>query len=308
MINISVVVPIFNEEKNILALLSRIQSTLNLIDVNYEILFCADPCTDNSIEIILDARKRDPRIKLLVMSRRFGQPAATLAGLMSSIGEVAVVIDADLQDPPELISQMYQKFLDGYDVVHTRRAKRLGENWLRIGITHVGYWLINKLSYTDIPRNTGDFKLLSRKVLNQLVLYTEFNLFIRGLISSIGFRQCSIEYVRDARYGGDPHYSQIWGSIPQALNGIFCYSNKPLHYITLLGFFSATLSFISIVFFVAAKLFGAPFASGIPSILICISFFSGLILFSLGVIGEYIGRIFDEVKNRPRYIIECEFL
>jgi glycosyltransferase involved in cell wall biosynthesis len=306
-IEISVVVPIFNESENIDHLLERLKSTLESISPHYEIIFSADPCSDDTVEKILAVRKLDQRIKLITMSRRFGQPAATMAALSRSMGKCCVLIDADLQDPPEFIIDLYKKHKEGFDVVHARRSKRIGENFIRLAITHVGYWVINQLSTTNIPRNVGDFKLISRRVVDEVTKLNESNIFIKGLVSFVGYRQISIDYIRDARYSGVPHYSQLWGSIPQSLNGIYCYSNKPLHLVSLLGVASTLGAFLLIILFIIAKLLGTPFASGLVTIVVVVAFFSGLILFSIGILGEYIGRIFDEVKGRPRYIVESEY-
>jgi glycosyltransferase involved in cell wall biosynthesis len=305
---LSVIIPVFNESTNIDELISRLDNVFNKLNINYEIIFSADPCTDDTIEKILSYRENNSNIKLIKMSRRFGQPAATLAGLASSRGDCIVFMDADLQDPPEVLVPLFNKFKDGYDVVHAKRIKRLGENPLRLLITHIGYKVINSLSTTSIPRNVGDFKIISRRVANEILKLRESNIFIKGLVSFVGFSQTSIDYIRESRFSGNAHYSQLWGSIPQALNGIYCYSNKPLHFLSILGFTSASISFLLITAFIIFKLSGAPIASGITSVLVLISFFGGLILFSIGVLGEYIGRIYEEVKLRPKYIIEKEYL
>lgn len=305
---LSIIIPVFNESSNIDELVCRLLSNLKKLNVDYEIIFSADPCSDDTIEKILAYHKKNSNIKLIQMSRRFGQPAGTMGGLAASKGDCIVFMDADLQDPPEFIASLFEKFKEGYDVVHAKRIKRLGEHPIRLFVTHIGYKVINSLSSTSIPRNVGDFKLISRRVANEILNLRESNIFIKGLVSFVGFNQTTIEYVREARFSGDAHYSQIWGSIPQALNGIYCYSNKPLHFLSILGFISAAISFILISAFVYFKISGAPIASGITSVLVLISFFGGLILFSIGILGEYIGRIYEEVKGRPRYIIDKEFL
>lgn len=305
---ISIIIPVFNEATNIDELINRLLKVCRNLNINYEIIFSSDPCTDDTIDKILSYRDLNRNIKLIKMSRRFGQPAATLAGLAASKGDCIVFMDADLQDPPEVIITLFNKFKEGYDVVHAKRSKRLGENPLRLFITHIGYKFINSLSTTSIPRNVGDFKIISRRVANEIIKLRESNIFIKGLVSFVGFNQTSIEFIREPRFSGKAHYSQLWGSLPQALNGIYCYSNKPLHFLSILGFFSASISFLLIAAFVIFKLSGAPIASGITSILVMVSFFGGLILFSIGILGEYIGRIYEEVKGRPRYIVDREFL
>ena len=305
---ISVVVPVFNEETNVLALIDRLLEVFKTLNCEYEIIFSADPCSDNTIPILLQQRQCNNAIKLITMSRRFGQSAATIAGLKASTGDCIVVIDADLQDPPEVIIKMAERFKEGYQVVHARRSKRLGENIIRLVITSMGYLLINILSSTNIPKGVGDFKMLSRKVVNNILDLKEANIFFKGLVSHVGFNQVIVDYVREPRYSGVAHYSQLWGSIPLALNGIYCYSNKPLYFISLVGFLASSISFLIILAFVLSKVFGAPIASGITTVVTLLCLFSGLILFSIGILGEYIGRIFDEVKGRTRYIIDEEYL
>ena len=307
-IELSYIVPIYNESSNIDELILRILKVTEKITTEYEIIFCADPCTDDTIEKIQNYHLINNKIKLILMSRRFGQAAATMAGLSFCKGNCSVILDADLQDPPELTLSLYDKFLNGYDVVHAKRIKRLGENKIRIFITHIGYKIINYLSSTSIPANVGDFKLISRKAINEINKLHESNIFIRGLVSFVGFKQTYVEYIRDKRLSGKPHYSQLWGSIPQALNGIYCYSNKPIYFISLIGIISAIISLFIIIIFVFLKLSGSPIASGITSVLVLISLFGGLILFSIGILGEYIGRIYEEVKSRPRYIVESLLL
>ena len=301
---LSIVLPIYNEEKNVNELLSRLHKTLNGLELNYEIIFCLDPCTDSTEKLLLEARKNNRHIKLITMARRFGQPAATIAGIQHSKGEFVVIMDSDLQDPPEIIPQLFQKISEGYEVVHARRIKRLGEKRLRLIITNIGYLCINKLSTTSIPRNVGDFKIMTRKFVNNLLALNEYNIFIKGLVSYVGYRQGFVDYIRDARFAGVAHYSQLWGSIPLALHGIICYSNRPLQLISLCGFFTSLVSFVLMIVFLLLKISGHTNVTGLTTILVLISFFSGLILFGMGVLGEYIGRIFDEVKGRPRYIVD----
>jgi dolichol-phosphate mannosyltransferase len=305
---ISAVLPIYNEEKNISELINRLTKALSIISEKYEIIFAADPCTDNTENKIKQARSGNHKIKMIVMSRRFGQQAATLAGIKVAKGQYIVILDSDLQDPPELIPDMYQKIFEGFQVVHARRVKRLGEKKLRLVITHIGYWLINRLSYTDIPRNVGEFKIMTRKFVYELLELKEYNIFLKGLVSYVGYKQGFVDYVRDARFSGEPHYSQLWGSIPLSLNGIICYSNKPLQVISLVGILFSIISFILMITFIIMKIFGFIPIGGLATVLVMLSFFCGLILFSIGILGEYIGRMFDEVKGRPSYIIEKNYL
>ena len=305
---ISIVIPAYNEVSNVSEICIRLKSVLSKITDDYEIIFCVDPSSDGTEQLILKLRDDDPRIKMLLMTRKFGQPAATMAGLAKCKGNCVVVMDCDLQDPPSLIVDMYNRYISGYDVVHTRRVKRYGEKCIRLVITHLGYLVINRLSNTDIPRNVGEFKLLSRRAIDTLLTVKDKNIFLKGLVSYIGFKSTILDYERESRYSGMPNYSQLWGSIPLALNGIFCYSNKPLQYLTFAGFLIFTFSLLIVFAIILAKLWGANFASGIPSVMALISIFGGAILFSIGLVGEYIGRIFEEVKDRPRFIIDEEYL
>ena len=308
MTKISMVLPVYNEIDNLPELIRRLRLSLGGITDDYEILFCVDPCSDGTENLILKYRDEDSRIKMILMSRRFGQPAATIAGLEKCSGDCAIIMDCDLQDPPELIPAIYEEFSKGVDVVHTRRTKRFGENLLRLMITHVGYFVINKLSDTSIPRNVGDFKLLSRRAIDAVKTLKDQNIFVRGLVSYVGYKCSFIDYVRDRRYAGIPSYSQLWGSIPVALHGIFCYSNKPLYYLTLFGLGSFLLALLFIVVVLFLKLTGVSFASGVPSILGLIALFGGANILAVALVGEYVGRVFNEVKDRPRYIIDTEFM
>ena len=304
MTKISVITPVYNEEKNIKVFLKRIISTLEKITNEYEIIFALDPSKDKTEELILEEIEKNKRIKLIVFSRRFGQPSATMAGLKFSTGECTVIIDCDLQDPPELINDMYSKMLDGFDVVYAKRKSRKGETSIKKLITKLGYSLINKISDIDIPKSTGDFRIMTKKIVDYLNQFDEPNTFLRGLVAYIGFKQTYIEYDRDERFAGQSKYNKYIGSIKIAFNGIFGFSSKPLFAMSLIGFLFAFVSFSLGIYYIIVKLIDQTVTPGLPSTILFITFFSGLQLIGLGILGEYIGRIHDDVKKRPKYIIE----
>jgi polyisoprenyl-phosphate glycosyltransferase len=307
MSKISVVIPVYNEEENIKTFLERTVATINKIKIDYEILFIADPCEDKTEEIIKEHISKNSKIKLIVLSRRFGQPAATMAGIQNITGDRCVIIDCDLQDPPELIFDMNKKIDDGFDVVLTRRKSRKGETIIKKIITKVGYIFIEKITDIKIPKDTGDFRIISKKIIENLKKFKEPNAFLRGLVAYVGFKQTFIEYDRDERLEGNSKYNKYLGSIKIAFNGIFGFSSKPLFLMSILGFSFALLSFLVGIYYIIIKLIDPNVTPGLSSTILFITFFSGLNLFGLGLLGEYVGRIYDEVKGRPNFIIDKKF-
>jgi glycosyltransferase involved in cell wall biosynthesis len=303
-IELSVVIPAYNEEGNVERVYDRLRTVLDGIDPNWEIIFAVDPSTDMTEELITELNGRDARIKLLRFSRRFGQPMATLAGLEASSGRAVVVIDCDLQDPPELIPDLVAKWREGYEVVYAQRRNREGETLVKRLVSAVGYRVIARIADVDIPKNTGDFRLMSRRVVEHVVALKESHGFLRGLVGLVGFRQTSVLYDRDARAVGAGKYNRFLGSLVIGLNGIFGFSNYPLRLISAMGVFFSLIAFILAVVDFVLKVSGFPFPIGNATIVITVTFFSGLQLLSVGVMGEYIGRIHDEVRERPKYIIE----
>ncbi|EKN3733185.1 glycosyltransferase, partial [Yersinia enterocolitica] len=284
--------------------LQRTEAVFLKMGVTYEIIFALDPSPDKTEEIILEEINRNSNIKLMVFSRRFGQPAATMAGILSCIGETCVVIDVDLQDQPELIEPMYSKLQEGYEVVCAKRRSRKGETLIKRIIAHLGYGLINKLSDVEIPRNTGDFRIMTRRVIEELRRLNECHGFLRGLVAYVGFKQAFIEYDRDERYAGKGNYNRFTGSFKIGLNGLISFSSKPLFVMSISGFVLAGLSFLIGAWYVFQKLIGIDITPGLPTTILIISFFAGVQLLGLGLIGEYVGRIYDEVKRRPMYILD----
>ena len=302
---ISVVIPAYNEEANVARVYERLATVFARLADDWELIFSVDPSTDRTEERILELRAADPRVKMLRFSRRFGQPAATLAGMEAAAGDAVVVIDCDLQDPPELIAEMVARWNEGYEVVYAQRRTRAGETLAKRVVAAVGYRVIKRVSDVDIPANTGDFRLMSRRVVDNVVALREEHGFLRGLVALVGFRQTSVLYDRDPRAAGDSKYNRFFGSLvigherdrgllalPAApdLDGRRC--SCPCS--------PGSLGFIYLVM----KIAGFPFPTGNPTIVLLICFFSGIQMLSLGVMAEYVGRIYDEVKRRPRFILE----
>jgi len=302
-IDISIIVPVYKEEANIRPFLARMEPVLSSISERYEIVFCLDPSPDRTEEVIQTEIARNRRVKLVVFSRRFGQPAATMAGIALATGKACVVIDVDLQDPPEVIPQMYAKMAGGFDVVYAKRKSSSSETLTKRLISWVGYGVINRMSDVRIPRNTGDFRIMSRRVCEELTRLNEGHGFLRGLVAFVGFPQAFVEYDRDPRHAGTGHYNRFTGSLKIGLNGIISFGSRPLQLMSILGFIVAGLSFVVGAYYLCGKLFGVDYSAGLPTTVLVVTFFSGVQLLSLGLMGEYVGRIYDEVKQRPKYII-----
>ena len=301
---LSIVVPVFREEKNLPEFLRRIQPILDGVSPDYEIIFALDPSPDRTEDVILEARARDPRLKLLKFSRRVGQPMATLAGMEYSRGDAVIVMDVDLQDPPELILEMVARWREGFDVVLPQRRHRTGEPWIKKVVAATGYKVINKIADVKIPPNTGDFRLMSRRVVQEVVRLKESHGFLRGMVAVVGFRQCLIPFDRPQRFAGETNYNRFLGSLRIGFNGIFCFSTYALSLSTMAGFAIASCSFLIALAYLVMKLAGFPFPLGNPTVVILILFMGGIQLISVGILGEYIGRIYEEVRARPKFIVE----
>ncbi len=302
---LSVVIPAYNEEDNVVPVYERLARVLDAErDLDWEVIFAVDSATDATADLILELRRRDPRVKMLRLSRRFGQPMATLAGLSFAGGDATVVMDCDLQDPPELIPQLVERWREGYDVVSARRRRRAGETILRRVIAGAGYRVIARISEVEIPPDTGDFRLLSRRVVDNVLALKESHGFLRGLVGLVGFRQTSVDYDRPPRAAGSTKYSRLYGSLLIGLNGVVGFSRYPLQMISLGGIAFALLAFVLAIAYAILKLAGVAFPLGNPTIVIVVAFFSGIQMLSLGVIGEYVGRTYDESRQRPKFIIE----
>lgn len=305
-IEISVVVPILNDVESVEPFVQRVVAVLEKCSTSFEIVFAVDPSTDGTESKIQEIANRDPRVRGLVFSRRFGQPSATIAGLENCRGAAAVVMDCDLQDPPELIPDFVQKWRQGYEVVYARRLRRQGETIVKRVMTKVGYAAIHRFSEVKIPRDTGDFRLLSRRVIDHVALYPEAHGFLKGMVALVGFKQTEVTFVRPGRFVGSGHYNRYIGSLRPQLNGLIAFSTTLLNVSTYVGFIAAAGSFILGTAYFVLKVMGLPFPTGNPTIVILILLLGGIQLICLGITGQYIGRIYDEVKRRPRYIIDYE--
>ena len=241
---LSVVIPTYNEEQNVERMYRRLAAVLDGVGLSWEVIFSVDPCTDRTEELILGLRARDRRVKALRFSRRFGQPMATIAGLEAAVGEAVVVIDCDLQDPPELIAELVARWREGYDVVYAQRRSREGETLVKRIVAKVGYRVIARIAEIEIPPNTGDFRLLSRRVVDNVVALEEHHGFLRGLVALVGFRQTLVLYDRDRREAGTSKYNRFFGSILIGLNGVIGFSRYPLQLISLTGVALSGLAFL----------------------------------------------------------------
>ena len=305
--SLSIVVPVYNESENINPFTDRVLLVLNKINVEYEIIFVLDPSEDDTENKILELIKKNPNIKLIKFSRRFGQPSAMLAGIKNSSLDNVVLIDVDLQDPPEIIEQMYESRKEGYETILAKRSKKKGENIIKKIISDIGYFLIYKLSDTNIPRNVGEFRLISRRVVKEIEKLEEREFFLRGANSYIGFKQKVINFDRESRSKGTTKFNKFTGSLKVGLNGIFSFSTKPLHYITIassIAFFGSLIIFLLYLILTFLKLFVFKYQF---FIIVLILLVSSLIFFSQGIMAEYIARIIPDIKKRPRYIIEKKY-
>src|SRR5258706_6272159 len=303
-IAVSIVVPVYKEESSIRPFLRRVEHVMDQAGLEYEVLFCLDPSPDRTEQVIGEEVQRNARIRLLGFSRRFGQPAATMAGILASRGATCVAIDVDLQDPPELILEMHARLRDGVEVVYAKRRSRKGETLIKRLISHVGYTVINRLSDVEIPRNTGDFRIMTRRVVEELRGLNEGHGFLRGLVAYVGFKQDFVEYDRDVRVSGKGNYNRLTGSLKIGLNGLISFSSRPLQMMSIGGGVIAAFSFLLGAWYVLQKVIGIDLTPGLSTTVLVVSFFSGVQLLCLGLMGEYVGRIYDEVKRRPMYIVD----
>lgn len=300
---LSFVVPCYNEATNIRSLYDRILSVMTARPETWECIFVNDGSRDGTLDILTVLQDEDVRIRLIDLSRNFGKEAALTAGLDHARGEAAIPLDADLQDPPELVPDLIAKWREGFDVVNATRLSRVGERWIKRASAHAFYRVFNRISQVPIPEDTGDFRLLSRPVLDVLRQLPERRRFMKGLFTWVGFRTTSVSYHRAPRGGGETtwNYVRLWRF---ALDGILSFSDAPLRVASYLG---VTISFLSFLYaldlLIRTLLFGNP-VKGYPSIMVALLFLGGVQLLALGIIGEYLARVYDESKRRPLYIIK----
>lgn len=301
---LSIVFSFRNEEGNIEPLVKRVSKAMEKIeDWKYEIIFVNDNSTDTSEQILTNLQKTYP-IKIINMSRKFGVDPCVLAGFRNCSGDAIIYLHSDQQDPPEIIPQLIKKHEEGNDIVHTVRTKRKGEGKFRMFVTKIAYKVINTLSDIDLPVQAGDFKLISRKALDEILKQKEFRPYVRGLSVWVGFKQDFIYYEREARGVGKSKMPLLSaGPVTDFINGVTSYSLKPLYLGIFFGFFAILISLLLIVYSLYLKLSDLAIP-GSTSIIIAISFFSGILLFTLGIMGIYLARIFEQTKGRDQYIIK----
>lgn len=302
---LSIVVPVYNEEQTLPRFLATIRPVLQDVTEDYEIIFVADPCTDGTVEVIRSEHERDPRIKLMLFSRRFGQPAATIGGMTYATGQAVVVIDCDLQDPPRLIPEMVRLWRAGNKVVIPQRISREGETLLKRLVSYVGYWVINRIAIVPIPRNTGDFRLLDRRVVQEIIKLPESHGFLRGLTSIVGFKTALLPFNRDARAAGQGKYNRLTGSLKIGFNGIVAFSDSLLRLMVIVGISMAGLALLTIPVVALLKTYNLyHFVEGLATMSILMLFLGGLQLIGMGVLGAYVGRTYEESKRRPKFIVD----
>ncbi len=298
----SFVIPVYNERDTLSELHTRLSAVADGLDGESEFLFVDDASSDGSHELLLDLHARDSRCKVVRFARNFGHQAAISAGLDLALGEAAIVLDGDLQDPPELVPELVARWAEGYEVVYAVREEREGDGWLKRHLAASFYRVQRRLSNVDIPVDVGDFRLVDRRALDAFRSMRERNRYVRGMFSWIGFRQIGVPYRREQRYAGEPKYS-FRKSLRLAVDGIVSFSDLPLRTALVVGFLFSVGSFVVGIGAIVAKVAGAFVVPGWASLLVVISFLGGIQLTVIGMAGLYIGRIYEEVKARPLYVI-----
>lgn len=302
MTELSIIIPIYNEEKNIHKLYERLTGVIKQMNVSYEFVFINDGSRDNSIYLVKALAENDNHIKFIDFSRNFGHQVAVSAGLDLCKGNAVCIIDADLQDPPELIATMHTKMKEGFEVVYAKRKSRAGENFLKKFTAKMFYRLLAKITSVEIPVDTGDFRIMDRKIVDVLKQMPEQQKYLRGQIPWIGFHQSYVEYDREERNAGETGYTYR-KMMRFALDGITSFSTAPLKFATASGFIVSFISFLWILYSLYTRFISKDYVPGWTSIMIAVLFIGGVQLICIGIIGEYISRISANVRNRPLYII-----
>jgi len=298
----TIIAPIYNEVENIPLLHARVSEVMGKIGESWEFVMVDDGSSDGSTETILKLKKKDDKIVPVIFARNFGHQIAVTAGLDYSQGDAVIIIDADLQDPPEVILDLIKKWKEGYEVVYAVRSKREGESWFKLFTASAFYRLIQRITDVHIPVDTGDFRLLDRKIVNVMNQMRERHRFLRGMSSWIGYKQIGVEYEREERYAGETKYP-LKKMIRFASDAITGFSYFPLQLATYLGFIAAGISIIAIPVVIIFRVTGSQAFFGQATTLIAVLFLGGVQLISLGLLGEYVGRLYDEAKDRPLYIV-----
>ncbi|MDA9774348.1 glycosyltransferase family 2 protein [Saprospiraceae bacterium] len=298
----SIIIPIYNEQDNIQLLHDRLHAVMIQLSSSFEFIFVNDGSRDNSMNLMRQLAEDNSYVKYIDLSRNFGHQIAVTSGLDLSIGDRVVIIDADLQDPPELILEMAEKMDKGNEVVYAKRRKRKGESWFKLITASVFYKILRSITSIDIPLNTGDFRMVDRQIVDVLKDMPEQNKFLRGQISWIGFRQTYVEYDRDERHAGETGYP-LSKMLRFALDGITAFSDAPLKFVFNMGILVFFLSFLMIIYTLYSWLFLDNTVQGWSSTMVSILFIGGIQMIGIGIIGEYLSRVSNNVKNRPLYII-----
>lgn len=299
---ISVIIPVYNEEANIDALYNRLKAVMEGLKISYEMIFVNDGSRDRSMPMIKALAAEHSEVKYVDFSRNFGHQIAVTAGLDKANGEAIVIIDADLQDPPELIAEMYQKLKSGYEVVYAKRKRRSGESLMKLWTAKAFYRILSNITSISIPVDTGDFRIIDRKILDILRQMPEKNKFLRGQISWIGFNQTFVEYERQERQGGETGYTYR-KMLHFALDGITAFSDFPLKVVTYFGFIVSFFAFIMMIYALYSRFIAQDYEPGWTSLIICVLFIGGIQMIAIGIIGEYLSRMNNNIRNRPLYIV-----
>lgn len=299
---ITIIIPVYNEEDNINMLYDRLTSVMKKLEVEYEFIFINDGSRDNSIAMIRALSKQHPEVRYIDLSRNFGHQVAVTAGLDKANGNAVVIIDADLQDPPELIIDMYNKMKEGYEVVYAKRKKRKGESIFKLWTARIFYRILSKITSISIPVDTGDFRIMHRKIVNILKEMPEKNKYLRGQISWIGFNQTYVEYDRQERQGGETGYT-FKKMLNFALDGITGFSDLPLKIVTYFGFIVSIFAFFVMLYALYSRFIIQDFEPGWASLMVVILFIGGVQMIAIGIIGEYLSRMNNNIRNRPLYIV-----
>jgi polyisoprenyl-phosphate glycosyltransferase len=301
---ISVVVPAYNEQEVLPEFHKRASTVLDALPFDAEILYVNDGSTDATLKVMQNLREHDGRVAIVDLSRNFGKEIALTAGLNKSVGDAVIVIDSDLQDPPELIPALLAEWQRGYDVVYAQRIQRSGESFFKKATASLFYRLMQRVGRVKIPEDTGDYRLLSRRAVEALNTLNEQHRFMKGLFTWIGYRQKAVPYSRDPRNAGITKWN-YWGLLNLAIEGITSFTTAPLRLATFVGFTTAIGAFCYGTYMIALTLvYGSPVA-GYPSLIVIVLFLGGVQLLAIGVVGEYIGRIFNETKRRPLYFVNA---
>ena len=298
----SIIAPIWNESESLLELYKRVTKVMDSTGEPWELLLIDDGSTDGSTKMILDMAERDDRVRPIIFARNFGHQIAVTAGLDYSRGRAIVIIDSDLQDPPEVILDLIEQWRNGFEVVYAQRADRKGESFFKKITAKLFYRIINRITSIDIPLDTGDFRLMDRKVVEVMNTMREHHRFLRGMSAWIGFRQTGVKYERAARFAGETHYP-LKKMVKLAFTAITGFSFWPLQVAMYLGFIASGISIVAIPVVIYLRLTGSLAFLGQATTLVAVLFLGGVQLISLGILGEYIGRLYDEVRGRPLYIV-----